>query len=73
MLIIRFWFIFYLAEILTTALLISCNSPNANLCGFMHSCIDACKRALKGANDFNSTLCLHIDIESRVINPSMES
>ncbi|NLD37081.1 MAG: tRNA epoxyqueuosine(34) reductase QueG [Desulfatiglans sp.] len=66
---------FYLAEILTTALVdFPATAPNANLCGSCTACIDACQTgALKGANDFNSSLCLsYLTIESEeLINPSM--
>ncbi|MDM7919779.1 MAG: tRNA epoxyqueuosine(34) reductase QueG, partial [Methanosarcina sp.] len=58
---------FYLAEILTTAPLdVSVSKPSIDLCGSCTACIDACPTgALKGARDFNSSLCLsYLTIES---------
>jgi epoxyqueuosine reductase len=65
----------YLAEILTTAAIeIPVIDPCMNLCGSCTACIDACPTgALKGAYDFDSTLCLsYLTIESEdLINPSV--
>lgn len=66
---------FYLSEILTTAPIDIPNAePCADLCGSCTACIDACPTgALKGAQDFDSSLCLsYLTIESEeLVIPSM--
>ncbi|NLA75360.1 MAG: tRNA epoxyqueuosine(34) reductase QueG [Deltaproteobacteria bacterium] len=66
---------FYLAEILTTAMIdIPFTAPQKNLCGPCTACIDACPTgALKGANDFDASLCLsYMTIESKSpLSPSL--
>jgi epoxyqueuosine reductase len=66
---------FYLAEIMTTAPIdIPIIDPCVDLCGSCTACIGACPTgALKGARDFDSSLCLsYLTIESEtLLNPSM--
>jgi epoxyqueuosine reductase len=66
---------FYLAEILTTATIdIPVIDPCTSLCGSCTACIDACPTgALKGALDFDASLCLsYLTIEAEeLVNPFM--